>query len=302
MALDGLWQVAFPDGGSYDARGWVPRETVVLRVALFLALFLCVWCVLLLVLKALHSSEKLHGVGLAVWALKGMIVFHHAIAGLWALSVVCGDSVLWQTLSFGGGQEEARRMLVVHPERGTESAAFLVPFTVAYMVADLVLFPCWAKDSETLLFIFHHLFSIFLWSEGLRYDCGQRYAVYLIGTELTGPYLVFRWMLSQVGMKTTMLYYVNGTIFTLLFMVVRVVPILAILRSTVLYFPLREPWKVDPPSLYIRTVQIFGCLAIYLPLLLNAYWAVKVVKGYAKAVQSAFKSGDETKEKKKKGQ
>lgn len=286
-ALGGLWQVAFPEGGPYDAKGWVPRETVAARVGLFVALFLCVWCLLLLILKARHPSEaKLHGVGLSVWALKGMILVHHLISGAWALSIILGDSVLWKILSFRGGTDEARRMLVVYPEPGTESAALLVPFTVAYMTADLLLFPFWAKDSETPLFVFHHLFSMYFWSEGLRYDCGQRYALYLIGNELTGGFLVFRWMLSQAGMKSSMLYAVNGTIFTLAFIVVRVVPIPAIIRSTAMYFPLREPWKIDPPSIYIRCLQVCGCLAIYLPLLLNAYWASKVIKGYAQAARS----------------
>jgi len=292
----GLWGTAFPAGGTYGAKGWVPRETVWARVALFVALFMSVWCLLRLALLTIYgAAEKIRGVSPGAWALKGMILFHHTIAATWAVTVLCGDSVMQQILSFGGGEAEARRMLVVFPEQGTESAGLLVPFTIAYMISDLLFFPCWAKDSETALFIFHHLFSLYYWSEGLRYDCGQRYALYFIGNEITGVFLVLRWMLSQAGMKSSPLYVVNGTLFTALFIVVRVLPIPAILRSTALYFPLQEPWKIDPPTAYIRFLQVTGCLAIYLPLLLNAYWSTKVIKGYMQALKSTLRGPAKTK-------
>mmetsp|Transcript_78032 Transcript_78032/g.180952 ORF Transcript_78032/g.180952 Transcript_78032/m.180952 type:complete len:300 (+) Transcript_78032:112-1011(+) len=286
-----LWQVAFPPGGPYDAAGWVPRGTVAARVALFLALFASIWCLILGALKALcPKSQKLHGVERRVWALKGMILFHHATSAVWAVNVILGDPVLRQILTFQGGPDEARRMLVVHPGQATDSRALLVPYTVAYMLSDLLLFPCWAEDPETPLFVIHHLLSIFFWSEGLHYGYGQRYALYLICNELTGSFLVLRWMLSQAGMKASILYAVNGTFFTVLFLLVRVVPIAAIIRSTVLYFPLREPWRIDPPTVYTSCLQVSGSLAIFIPLALNAYWAKKVLKGYWQAARLFFQS------------
>merc|ERR1711862_222728 len=105
------------------------------------------------------------------------------------------------------------------------------------MCVDLLLSGYWPKDPEKFVFVTHHVLCIYFWAEGLRYDWGMRYAVSLVANELTGVFMVIRWMLSQANLKSSILYVVNGTIFTVLYIILRVSFAPAIIFSTYVYPP-----------------------------------------------------------------
>jgi len=303
-----LFAVAFPEDGIFNSKGEVPRQIVLTRSAVCVIFFLSVWGLAMLVLKVWSPGTKqIYGARHGSWALNVMTLFHHSTSAVWSLLFISQDSVLKKILSFRGGIDEARAMLVVNTDlRPLDSSygfvantdlsppdrsyGLLIPYTIGYMCVDLLLSGYWPKDPEKFVFIIHHALCIYAWTEGLHYDWGVRYAVFLISTELTGVFMVLRWMLSQANLKSSVFYLVNGTLFTVLYIILRVSFTPAILFSTFMYPPRSEPMRDD--TMYLKFATNFACMLMYVPYLLNCYWATKVVRGYIKGIKSWIRKDD----------
>merc|ERR1712146_78427 len=104
----------------------------------------------------------------------------------------------------------------------------------------------------------------------------------LLVYEITSIFLTINWLLSNSGRKTSLIYKVNGLLFTLSFVVVRMLGALPQLRAL---------WEVPPwnPEAVkersdvssLATYQLLSLYTLIIPHMLNLFWGVKVIKGFA---------------------
>jgi len=282
-------EIAATHDGEFDPRMMIPRGIILMHVGMAATFFLTIFAAVLALLKVRYPGAKeLYGVRPGTWALKTTNLIHHVTSSTWAMYIILQDPVLPKILTFRGGVDEARAMMSCSTSLGSpvESYSMLVPYSIGYMVYDLVCFGLWSKDPETVVFIAHHVFSMYGWAEGLHFDWGSRHTLFLISTELTGIFNLLRWMLSQVHLKATVAYAVNGTIFTMLFILVRVIPAPALFLSMMRHPPYQEPAHCI--STYCRYATCVGIVFLFIPHALNLYWASKVISGYRKSLQAWF--------------
>merc|ERR1719235_2580149 len=136
-----------------------------------------------------------------------MMYVHHIVAASLSVWLIMSDPALPSILQFRGGADEAFSMIEAFPPGGTavpyeSGVALLVPWTVGYFAADLLLFCYWAPSPENTIMIFHHFFCLLCWVPGLVYDFGTRYTMYYISTEITSIFLSHKWWLDQSGRKS----------------------------------------------------------------------------------------------------
>eukprot|EP00928_Gymnodinium_smaydae_P074235 TRINITY_DN57300_c0_g1_i1.p1 TRINITY_DN57300_c0_g1~~TRINITY_DN57300_c0_g1_i1.p1 ORF type:complete len:344 (+),score=79.87 TRINITY_DN57300_c0_g1_i1:111-1034(+) len=247
-------------------------------------LFLALWAAALGGLKLVGFEPPDGAPPRRTWALKASMLVHHAVVGPLALAAIVVDPVLREAfLCFGC--EDAAWNLVRDASVGPSAlAALLVPITTGYMVADLLLLHCWslskASRVENVLMVLHHTISLGVWPPTLFYDYCSRYVVVLISYEVSSVFLTLNWFLSTAGRKSGSMYKVSGLLFTLSFVLIRMVGALPQLRA-LWYAP---PWTstvyraVAPGELMEWQVLLTSTLV--LPHLLNLFWGVKVIRGF----------------------
>ena len=113
----------------------------------------------------------------------------------------------------------------------------------------------------------------------------QAWVMWCVATEISSVFMVFRWMLYSMGQDGSVLYKLNGLAFTLVFFVIRVLPI----PFAFLAFSL-APAGTDtsklvglglPSSSIEWLVQI--CTfpispTVLIPTALNLFWFFKLIK------------------------
>lgn len=242
--------------------------------------FLALWAILNLSLK--KCRDKLGDVKSGTWALKIMIFVHHAAAApLSAAALMQDPAVRSAVLGLGLGEGAAK--LTRDPAGPSLAAAALIPMTIGYMAADLLLIRNWnlmkSGNAENGLMVLHHILSMISWPVTLYYNYCQRYVLFLELMEISSIFMQLNWFLSQGGMKNSVLYVTSGALFTLSFFLSRWFLAVPQVMSMITAPPLFQPLS-DVPTWALLN----GPCWMILPHLLNAFWGVKVYKGFMAVV------------------
>merc|ERR1719215_1826939 len=165
------------------------------------------------------------------------------------------------------------------------AARALTPVTLGYFIGDLLLVGQWnltkSGAMENVLMLFHHIASLIVWPAAVYFDWVARYVIIMLSYELTSFGLTVLWMLSTADMKKNPLYTVVGLFFTVSFVLMRMVGAVPQLMAM---------WNAPPWSSKLEQAAqpggvhawcwIFSA-SLVLPHLLNLFWGVKVVSGFA---------------------
>ncbi|CAK0821931.1 unnamed protein product [Prorocentrum cordatum] len=168
------------------------------------------------------------------------------------------------------------------------------------VLGDLALLPCWGAwgpegrrvaRADDAIMIAHHALSIAIWPMTVYYNYCSRYVLIMISTEFSSIFMTCNWFLTTLGRKSDLIYKVNGLIFTLTFVVVRMV---GAVPQLVAMFRV-PPWTMSTmravaPDVDIQWWQVYACSAMVLPHCLNLFWGVKVIKGYLKVHNAYFEA------------
>jgi len=228
-----------------------------------------------------------------------MMLVHHCFVGPLAFLAISEDAKLMDAFACMGCAGAAPGM-IADQSGPLISAQALVPITVGYMLADLILFPYWNLSSsamlENLLMVMHHVISILVWQMTISFDYCQRYVLVLLSYEITSIPLTVMWVLSTSGRKSSLLYKFTGLIFTASFVVLRMGAAVPQLRSMWYAVPWQLEWAeffrpgVVPAQLPLGIFRA-GTATLVIPHMLNLFWGIKVVKGFI----SVFIGGDKKK-------
>lgn len=285
MALLGVasatWaaQMALP--GVATARGfWLAAGGFALG---FVGLWAAAYAALALLAPSSSGSAApgtLCGVRRGTWALKAMMLCHHSVVGPLALLALLQDRGARQAV-LCLGCEEAAALLARDPEGPSLAAQALVPVTIGYMAADLLLVSQWSLVKtgrvENALMGLHHFLSMCSWPVTLYFDYCSRYILFLLSYEVTSVFLIVNWMLSTAGMKKSSFYFASGLLFTASFVLLRLVGGVPQIFSMYTVPPVwHEPVQRDVPSWALWN----GFIWLMLPHVLNVFWGVKVIQGF----------------------
>jgi len=224
-------------------------------------------------------------------ALKSFNIVHHIIVGPLAVIALVADPVSRAMLVFQGGAGMLRS------DDLSRSASALAPVTIGFLAADLLFFNVWALPAgapktptfvqklflpQSILMVFHHIMSMVSWPFAIEYDFCSRYVVVMLAYELSSVFLLSNWFISAAGYKSSMLYLASGALFTLSFIIIRLigaVPQFVNLCGTMPWFQTTADY---PGVLGWMPASSFVLL---LPHVLNATWGRQVVEGAVKIVK-----------------
>lgn len=215
------------------------------------------------------------------WALKLMMLTHHGVITPLALWSMWQDPVIRQLYSCIGCKEAAQLM-----NRAVEAplaARALTPVTLGYFVADLVLLSQWqltkGSQVERYLMLVHHIASMGVWPAAIYFDWVARYVIIMLSYESTSFLLTLLWVLNAAGYKKSLAYVVTGFLFTILFILLRLVG--AIPQLIAMYWA--PPWsdslmqEAQPGG--IHWLGWLFSQSLILPHVMNLFWGAKVVEG-----------------------
>lgn len=226
------------------------------------------------------GEEKVLGVRRGTLALKLANLLHHAFVGPLAVLALLKDPVLRSALR---GDAASAALLLRDPSGPPAAVLALTPVTLGYLTADLLLLPQWnllgAAPSDTALMVFHHAMSMVAWPFAIKYDYCARYVLVMLSYELSSVFLTANWLLSASGLKNSLLYGMSGGLFTLSFLLIRIVgalpQFLALARA--------PPWRAAREAYPGVLGWMFPWSAVLvLPHVLNFFWAAKVSRGAVK--------------------
>eukprot|EP00928_Gymnodinium_smaydae_P062768 TRINITY_DN46556_c0_g1_i1.p1 TRINITY_DN46556_c0_g1~~TRINITY_DN46556_c0_g1_i1.p1 ORF type:complete len:302 (-),score=42.45 TRINITY_DN46556_c0_g1_i1:49-954(-) len=268
---------------------------VLSKAAFYAVAFIALWALIVCLLRLLGFGATIGASGArrGTWALKIAMLLHHSVICPLAIIGILQDPSIAFMYSCFGCADSGQVM-----NRSTQpplAARALTPITLGYFIADLVLLSQWdltkSGKAENALMLFHHIASLLVWPAAVYFDWVARYVIIMLSYEFTSLWLVVLWMLSAAGMKKHPMNIVAGLIFTVSFVIMRVLGA----------FPqLRAMWNAPPWSQEVEHRANPGgihelcwlySISLVFPHLLNLYWGVKVVRGFASVAKTAFGGG-----------
>lgn len=267
---------------------------------IYAVVFIAAWAAVNLALKLAGCGKEVCGQRRGTWALKSAMLLHHGLVTPLALIGIFEDPATLGMYSCFGCVEAAP--LMNRDSRPPLAARALTPVTLGYFLGDLLLLSQWnlAKSGaiENSLMLFHHVASLLVWPAAIYFDWVARYVIIMLSYEFTSFWLTVIWMLSAANLKSSPLYLLSGFIFTLSFVVMRMAGAIPQLIAM---------WNAPPWSLAneraanpggIHPLCWFFSSSLVLPHLLNLFWGVKVVQGFASVLFPGSKKKDGARQKK----
>jgi hypothetical protein len=279
-----LSQLVLHDVGEYGG----PPTLVAAQIAIhrqsliYAAIFVFTWALIVGLFAAAGFGTEICGVRRGTWALKSAMLLHHAFVtpaaffGMWQDAAIFG---MFSCLGCGSAAPLMNRDSVP-----CMTAKALTPVTLGYFMGDLLLLSQWNLKAggrvENLLMLFHHLASLLVWPCAVYFDWVSRYVIIMLSYEFTSFWLVVLWMLSSAGLKDTLWYKLAGLIFTLSFVLIRMVGALPQFRAMYLAPPWSQALEhaAQPGGIH-DWCWIFSA-SLVAPHLINAFWGFKVVSGF----------------------
>lgn len=245
--------------------------------------FVAVWFLFDNIFKLAGCGPEIKGVARGTWALKSAMLVHHSFVTPVSLIGIWQDKTIMTMYTCLGCSSVAP--LMNRDSIPCITAGALTPITLGYFIGDLLLLRQWNLKAsgrfENLLMLFHHITSLAVWPAAVYFDWVSRYVLIMLSYEFTSLWLTVMWMLSAAGLKNSKWYLISGGIFTLSFVIMRMVG--AIPQLVALYHA--QPWSeaneraaAGPAGIH-PWCWIFSA-SLVLPHLLNFFWGFKVVKGF----------------------
>lgn len=125
--------------------------------------------------------------------------------------------------------------------------------------------------------LIHHVGSLLSIGTAIYSRSGHMHAVWILVTELTTPFINFRWWLEKGGMKSSPLYLLNGVMIFLMWIVARV-----LLFPPFFYVVWLQREDIKLMS-YWSSFLLFTFPALLT--VLNLYWFGKITKGVLKLLK-----------------
>jgi len=251
--------------------------------AFYCVLLVGVWALCLAALIAAGYEDTIEDVPRGTWALKLQNLIHHAVISTMAIAALLSDEVVLDAISCGDvtACQEAAALMIRDPASASISTFALAPVTVGYMAADVLLISQWnmkaaKSNTESMLMVVHHLLSVVCWPVAIVLDFCSRYVLILLSYEFSSIFLAVNWLLSTAGYKKGPAYLVSGFLFTIFFILVRLIGALPQLRA----MWLAPPWlasSANYPGIY--SWMTCASMALVVPHVLNFFWGYKVITG-----------------------
>lgn len=249
------------------------------KASVYAAMFVGAWALINYFMEVKGRCPERRG----TWALKYAMLLHHGLVCPLAMIGLWQDPVVRGMYGCFGCAEYAK--LMNRAAVPSWAAQALTPVTVGYFIGDLLLLSQWNLTKsgavENGLMLVHHIASILVWPAAIYFDWVARYVLLMLSYEFTSFWLTVIWMLQMSDMKKSTLYKVAGLVFTASFVIMRWVGAVPQLIGM---------WNIPPWSVVVEQAAqpkgihplcwLFSA-SLVLPHLMNAFWGVKVVKGFA---------------------
>ena len=131
--------------------------------------------------------------------------------------------------------------------------------------------------------LFHHFISGTTFIDLLATNIGHNVGILVLLFEATTPFMNMRFLLSKMNMKHSILYKINGIIFTVGWFIFRIG--LGVYGGYVLWQMRDQLWEAPPFTRWFSMIgTFFGGFA------LQCFWAVRIAKGFYKAISTTENS------------
>lgn len=276
--------------------------TVYSKAALYAVAFVVIWALILAIFKVAGCGSTLLGIRTGTWALKSAMLVHHSTIAPLTLVAMYEDSAIVGMYTCIGCSRMAT-LMNRNPAVLPLSVRALTPVTLGYFMADLLLLSQWNLSKsgavENGLMLMHHIASLIVWPAAVYFDWVARYVLIMLSFEFTSLWLTVLWVLSSAGLKKSLAYKLSGLIFTLSFVLMRMVG--AVPQLVAMWN--EPPWSVKleheaQPGGIHWLCWLFSS-SLVLPHLLNLFWGVKVVQGFAAVMCGGKKKGGDKADSKK---
>uniref|UniRef100_A0A5B7A0U1 Putative transmembrane protein 56 n=1 Tax=Davidia involucrata TaxID=16924 RepID=A0A5B7A0U1_DAVIN len=214
----------------------------------------------------LNNLEKLE------WNNRGFSTFHALIVAVVSLYLV-----LLSDLFVDGSHDE----LIIN--RTSVLADTILGISIGYFLLDLAMIVWNFPALGGMEYVLHHglsMFSIFL---SLVSGQGQIYILMVLFSEITTPFVNFRWYLDVAGQKNSNIYICNGVALFLGWLVARILLFIFLFHHMFVHFD--QVKEVFPLGFYSLLV-VPPVLSI-----MNLFWFWKITKGMIKTLLKAKHSG-----------
>ena len=148
----------------------------------------------------------------------------------------------------------------------------LFEISAGYFMYDLIVVVRFYK-AYGKSFLLHSLFSILATFTIYLSQVGHGFAVLFLLYELSTPFMNIRWFLSSLDMKDTLLYSINGLVFTITFLLVRIVFGLSFSVKIIINILTME----DPRIKIIRIPFVLSAIILNS---LNIFWFSQIYHGF----------------------
>lgn len=148
-----------------------------------------------------------------------------------------------------------------------------IAIVIGYALSDIIIIISNYKIIGDSFTIFHHLLSLYGFSNTLTYSVMPYFANFRLIVELSTPLVNMRWFLYAMGFKKDSThFFINGILMTMMFFAVRIlsIPIYWYKVYTVLDSPVWIKMR------NFRYVMIVTCILLDI---INIYWFRKMFKG-----------------------
>eukprot|EP00301_Raphidiophrys_heterophryoidea_P014524 c22949_g1_i1.p1 GENE.c22949_g1_i1~~c22949_g1_i1.p1 ORF type:complete len:279 (-),score=32.47 c22949_g1_i1:26-862(-) len=199
------------------------------------------------------------------WGMKVCCVVHSSFQGVVGAWLLLTDPVLAPELKNFFQGKPYNFITSVSP-----NVALFFPITLGFFVYELVCLPLWWSPKEAPM-VFHHVIPLLL----LSTPCFDIYSCFFMFTELSSPFIQFRWFIEKHLSRGHPLYAINGIVMVLAFLCTRIIPIPHLHKS--LFGSLHIVNKLSIVE------QAYAHL-YHIPSLVNIYWSKLMLEGLLKHV------------------
>lgn len=174
------------------------------------------------------------------------------------------------------------------PDSNSNIIKWTQSMSLGYFIADYFVLVHTRELGGTIPILFHHTMAVTAYLVGLYYDKLGWYSAFRLMSELSTPFVNFRWQLYAIGMKNTKRYKVNGILMTASFFLCRIVSF-----PFYWYFVAQNIAKQPFQEIEIL-LKIFWLLVPAMLDCLNLFWFYKMMKGLIKALKSPDMPDDQS--------
>lgn len=162
---------------------------------------------------------------------------------------------------------------------------------IGYMTADTIIMLRYRQHVCDKFFLCHHAASVFAYFYVMTFGVYVYFANFRLMAEFSTVFVNNRWMMAEIGWKSSQLYFYNGVVLTAVFFACR------ILCMPQCWYMIYSIYNTEPfmKSETARYVLISSCFALDI---LNVYWFYKLLKGVLRTLEQRKLDNNKNEERK----